>query len=267
MKKTSLKLPSNQKLIHFREPTVEDCLNFCDLNEALDESSTTLYLNTIQDGDVQNSAEWTAQDRRLAIWWNFVTTSPDITINYEYPCAHCGETHSQLIDLADLDDEAQSLTVKPYIDDKILIDSVEHKIRLHPYNGYAMEHMEEVRNLRDSFDKNSPEYKKNHAELKVLEVIHSFDFRDDNSDDFKTELERKQSAVRQMSRINEFPALVAATIAAQEKLAHGLNTVFVDGQALVVSPPMPCERDYKGEAAPTSRLLLPFQGSAFIPTI
>lgn len=276
-----LKLPSSGLAVAFRESTIEDCLNYCNLNDAFDESLATEYLNTIQCGTVSDSALWTAEDRRLALWWVFICTSPESTIGYEYECQHCGESHLQLVDLLDLDSEATSLTVEPFLDDKLMFNGTERAIRLHPYDGRAMVHMESLRLERDSYSPDSKEYERESARLKLFEIAHAFDFlpekagflgflssKSDAPKSFDDALDEKYKAIASMSRISEFPLLVAAIKAAQEKLKHGLNMSFIDGQAHMVSPPLPCETkvDEKGEAMST-RLLIPFRCSVFIPTI
>jgi hypothetical protein len=263
-----LKLPSSGMAITFREATVEDCLAYCDVNDALDELTTTTYLNSIQVGELKDSALWTAEDRRTALWWIFVTTSKDTTIAYEYPCGHCGEAHTQLVDFVDLDDEALTLKGKPYIKDSVAFNGIAHDILLHPYNGLAMMSMEQAANELEELEAGSMEHKKAAARLKVLEVAHAFDFVYGDREEFEEELEVKLAAIHSMSRINEFDELVTAVIAAKEKLKHGLNSAFVDGRVSLISPPLSCETktDDKGEAL-QSRLLIPFLGAVFIPTI
>lgn len=276
----TIKLPSSGLPVRFREATLADCLNYCDLNEAFDETLATEYLNSVQDGDVKDSALWTAQDRRLALWWIFICTSKETSIGYEYECKHCGESHLQLLDLLDLDNEATSLTIEPFFDDKMIFNGVERSIRLHPYDGRAMTHMEALRIERDSYPLDSKEYAKEDARLKLYEIAHSFDFmpakssffdlmkKKDEPQSFDEALNEKYAAITSMSRISEFPLLVAATKAAHEKLKHGLNMTVIDGKSHIVSPPMPCEtkKDDKGEAMVT-RLLIPFRCSVFIPTV
>jgi hypothetical protein len=264
----TIKLPSSGKAVTFREATIEDCLNYCDVNDALDELITTEYLNSVQVGEKSDSALWTAEDRRLALWWIFVTTSKDTTIAYEYPCGHCGETHLQAVDLVDLDDEATSLKIKPYLDDRILFDDKIRLVRFHPYNGLAMMNMEQAANELDELEDGTNEHKRAAARLKVLEVAHAFDFTDTEPSDFDAELAIKLEAISSMKRTTEFPDLVAAAIAAREKLRHGLNCTHENGRVSLVSPELQCENKTgeKGEAL-HSRLLIPFRGAVFIPTV
>lgn len=276
----TIKLPSNGRAVRFREATISDCLKYCDLNEAFDESLATEYLNSIQEGEVSDSALWTAQDRRTALWWVFICTSKETSIGYEYQCQHCGEMHLQLVDLIDLDDEATSLNIDPFFDEKMMFNGVERDIRLHPYDGRAMVHMEALRLELSGYRQGSADYIKTEARLKIYEVAHSFDFlpakkgffelkpKQEQEKTFEEALSEKFDAITSMSRVNEFPALVASVKAAHEKLQHGLNMTVIDGTAHIISPPMPCEikTDDKGEAMVT-RLLIPFRCSVFVPTV
>lgn len=263
-----LKLPSSGRPIKFREATVDDCLRYCDLNEDFDELMTTEYLNSVQVGEVDDSANWTADDRMVALWWIFITTSKDTTLAYQFHCAHCGDEHLQLVDFVDLDDEATSLRVKPYIDDQIAFNGEVKAVRLHPYTGMAMMDMEQAKIDIQSLTPDTSEHKRALAHLKILEVAHGFDFKDSPTQSFESALNEKLDAISKMSRVNEFPELAAAVKAALGKLEHGLHTQVVDGKIAIVSPPMLCEsqKDSKGEAM-QSRLLIPFLGAAFIPAI
>lgn len=53
-------LPSRPETeIQFHAPTVKDALKYSDLNSAEDEATTTEYLNSMQDGEINDSANWT----------------------------------------------------------------------------------------------------------------------------------------------------------------------------------------------------------------
>lgn len=263
----AFRLPSNQKImVQFREANVNDCLKFCNSDDRFDEQLTTRYLNAIQEGEVNDSADWTAQDRRAALWWIFVTTSADTTIVYSYPCNHCGTEHIATIDLVDLDQEAVSLNRQPFIDDTALFNDQERKIRLHPYTGRAMEQMERVNIERSNEDPESDEYKLLTATLKLYEIANAFDFEDTPAD-FEEALNAKMDAIKAMKRTSELPLLVAAIEAAQETLHHGLAHSFNDGQLFLLSPELQCSQPKEGQAAGVTRLLLPFQGKLFIPEI
>lgn len=261
----AIKLPSSGRSIQFREATVEDCLTYCDISDDFDEAMTTQYLNSVQVGEVCDSRKWTADDRRLALWWIFVTSSKDTVIAYEYPCEHCGENHLYGLDMVDLDDEATSLSVSPHIDGTILSDGEEFKVQFHPYLGDAMVSMEQARLDIKHLDPDSAAAKRAKARLKLLELAHAFDLVEHAPEDA---LGFKMGLIAKMSRVNELPELTAAVLSAHEKLKHGLNTQYRDGQAFIVSPAIPCpnKQDGKGEAM-HSRLLIPFRGSAFIPTV
>ena len=191
------RLPSNPKrLVQFRAPTVDDCLANCDLNDDLDELSTTSYLNQVQEGEVDDCTNWTAQDRRAALWWIFVTTSEQTCIAYEYTCELCDTKHTAVIDLRELDKESLTLTGASYIDDTLLFSEEEREIRLHPFTGFAMMDMEQ-QGLRLSLSESgSPERKRLLAELKILQVAHSFTFKDDIGKPNDEALELKLKAIK-----------------------------------------------------------------------
>lgn len=105
--------PSNPKNeIQFRAPAVNDALEFCGTAPEQEEQATTRYLNTMQIGDVQDSARWTAQDRRTALWWIHTHSQPngaEQTVSYQ--CGHCGELHHYDFDLCDLAEDLELLTI------------------------------------------------------------------------------------------------------------------------------------------------------------
>ncbi|STL60642.1 putative morphogenetic protein [Escherichia coli] len=70
-------LPSRPETeIQFHAPTVKDALKYSDLNPAEDEATTTEYLNSMQDGEINDSAYWTVQDRRTAFGGYLLIRAP-----------------------------------------------------------------------------------------------------------------------------------------------------------------------------------------------
>ncbi|MGL5294177.1 MAG: hypothetical protein ACRC9V_10505 [Aeromonas sp.] len=260
-------LPSDpSKKIRFRVPTVDDCLDFSDLRPELEESAATDYLTQLQIGDVSDPREWTAQDRVAALWWIYVGFRDDTELEYEYECPHCGEAHTDTIDLVELDDTAISLNRPPYIDGEVMCAGKLYPARFVPLDGYAMMALEERRlGLDDASDE---EFARIHAELKVMEVVHSFRL------DAHKDLTREEAAiertkmVHEMDAFNEYRPLVANCLIAAKELEHGLASEVNDGQISLISPPMKCQK-YKGEEgqAPATILLLRFRNNYFIPEI
>ncbi|MFG0449429.1 MULTISPECIES: hypothetical protein [Shewanella] len=259
-------LPSNKKItVQFREPTIEDCIEFSGLNEALSERSATQYLNLIQIGQVNDSATWTAQDRIAALWWVFVCISPDTLIPFQYTCSDCGEKHVVDIDLMDLDDESITLNCPPFIKKKLSIAGKEQELMLHHPNGRAMEHMEQQKLILSTLEPGSREHSIENAKLRVFSVAHSFSLPGEDGD-FDTALENKMALINKMSRTSEYQDLVIATEAAKEALKHGLNCSVIDGEVFINSPVIYCENKPEGQATPR-RLLFPFHSQHFIPAV
>lgn len=263
--------PSNPgKKIHFRAPTVADCLDFCDLRPELEEQSTTDYLNQLQEGPKDDAALWTAQDRRTALWWIFVSSSADTTQAYSYECQHCGETHRVDIDMVDLDDAVVMLDRPAYIEGEVWVNGESKPAHFHPMNGLAMAHLESLRLLRDNSE---PAQKKRlTAEIKVAEVLHSFTPLEWASLPWEVALERKRELVTSMDRDSEYPPLVAQCLFAAAELRHGLAVEIREGRVDLVSPALPCEnhpaeKEAAGEPAPATVLLLRFRPIKFIPAI
>lgn len=259
-------LPSNKKIsVQFREPTIDDCIEFSGLNEALSHRTATQYLNQIQQGTVSDSANWTVLDRITALWWIFVCISPDTLIPFQYKCPDCGENHVVDINLLDLDDEAISLNCPPFIKKTLSIAGKEQEILLHYPNGMAMEHMEQHRLFVDTLEPGSPEHKIEQARQRVFSVAHSFSFPGEG-DDFDAELDKKMLAIGAMSRTDEYQDLVIATESAKSALRHGLNCSFSDGDISINTPVIYCEDKPEGQATPM-RLLIPFHSQHFIPAV
>ncbi|ANT70231.1 hypothetical protein [Aeromonas hydrophila] len=267
-------LPSNPaKKIIFRAPTVGDCLDFCDLRPELEELSTTDYLNQLQEGVRDNSELWTAQDRRTALWWIFVSSSANTVLEYSYECQHCGDTHHVAIDLVDLDDGVVMLDGPAYQEGEVRVDGEFKPARFHPMDGRAMAHMEGLRLARENSE--PAKYKRLTSELKIAEVLHSFTVMEWADLPWEEALDKKRELVTRMDRETEYKPLVAQCLLAAEELRHGLAVEIRDGRVDLVSPALPCEKhtaqegdkEAAGEPAPATVLLLRFRPVHFIPAI
>ncbi|WCH25169.1 hypothetical protein [Aeromonas salmonicida] len=264
--------PSNPaKKVHFRAPTVADCLDFCDLRPELEEQSTTDYLNQLQEGPKDDAALWTAQDRRTALWWIFVSSSADTTLAYSYECQHCGETHHVDIDLVDLDDAVVMLDGPAFIEGEVRVNGEFKLAHFHPMDGRAMVHLESLRMARENSE--PAKQKRLSAELKVAEVLHSFTLLEWADLPWEEALEKKRELVTCMDRESEFQPLAAQCLLAAAELRHGLAVEIRDGRVDLVSPALPCEnytapegdKEAAGEPVPATVLLLRFRPVQFIP--
>lgn len=261
----ALALPSQQSIkIRLREPKISDCFDNCDNNDRHSEKITTQFLNLFQlPDDKTDAGKWTGADRITALWWLFLEISADKTISFEYECNTCGEMHFADVDMKQLTHESKSLSVPPFIISTIHADGIEHEIKLKPLNGDDLQQLEVIRNaLPENTD--SIEYKKAYAELKVAVIVFQFELTKDDS------FEKRVALVESMGVNTEFGDLVAQVTAMNETLRHGLRTYTDEvGIMSIVSMPIKpyCQKDKtEGEIA-YQRLLMPFRGQLFIPTI
>lgn len=263
-------LPSQPKVkIQFRAPTVADSLDMCGIRKEMEEAATTDYLRQLMTGTGPDPELWTAQDRRTALWWIFIAINDDTRLSYSYLCAHCGEQHLVDIDLVDLDDGILTLSGEPYIDDVISVGDEQLNARFHPLDGRAVTHLEEKRiELTGADEAQTARIK---AEIKVLEVVHSFSLQRFNDLSWEDATAAKLELVRNMDRVREFQPLVARCLLAAEELRHGLPVEIEDGQVSLVSPPLYCETKTKeaadDEPVPATVLLLRFRSFDFIPAL
>lgn len=271
-------LPSApEKKIHFRAPTVADCIDFSDLRPELEEQSTTEYLTQLQEGgEFSNPALWTAQDRRTALWWIFVSSAADTSLAYSYPCQHCGETHHVDIDLVELDDMATALDRPPFMEGEVRVNGEFKAARFHPLDGRAVTHLEE---LRMELENSEPaRHKRLKTEMKVAEILHSFTLLEWADLPWEEALAKKRELVTAMDRESEYKPLVAQCLIAAAELRHGLAVEINEGRVDLVSPALPCEtflakqkelseEEAAGEPVPATVLLLRFRAGQFIPAI
>lgn len=267
-------LPSNpQTVIRFRVPTVADAMEYAEVNPDFEERTTTKYLNSMQVGPAQDSALWTAQDRRTALWWIFISAHPDPNITYSYQCSHCGETHHQDLDLIELDKTATSLSRPPYIDIPWTAGGQLYQWKIVPLDGRAMELLEQRRTTcLQNLDVSSKEYRAEVVRLRLMEDALRLRLPDD-PDDYVAAAERRISILMGMDSANEYPGLAAHIRQADDVLRHGLKIVFENGEPLIFGPDHPCktkQQEVSEDGAgnvPYTNLLIRFRNSAFLPQL
>ncbi|MCZ4061254.1 hypothetical protein O3W44_22245 [Pantoea sp. LMR881] len=112
-----LPLPSNPNVeLRFRAHTVEESLEYGNATEELEEEFTTRYLNLVQEGEKHDSALWTVQDRRAALYWIWMNTRMKHGHTLSYTCGHCNQLHQHQFDMADLGAELELLQVPPFVE-------------------------------------------------------------------------------------------------------------------------------------------------------
>lgn len=257
-------LPSKpQTEIQFHAPTVEDALKYTDLNPAEDETTTTEYLNSMQDGEVSDSANWTVQDRRTALWWIFINSRPDPVMTYSYECRHCGEAHHADIDLNDLAETTELLTIEPYIKTEVPVKGQATNWTLKPLTGKGAELLERMRaSLPD------PKNEKYHAAVARMRIaeLALCTALDDDPEDFTKAANRRFDIIESMALETEFTPLVARIQLMQRDLRHGLLMAIERGTTRLILPAQKCKNAKEGTDVSTT-LYVPFLNREFIPSI
>ncbi|HHQ6598048.1 TPA: hypothetical protein ACSTLU_004353 [Serratia fonticola] len=253
--------PRNE--INFRAPTVDDALQFSGASTEQEEQTTTKYLDAMQVGDVQSSAKWTAQDRRTALWWIYThSQSEGAYQTLSYQCAHCNELHHYDFDMADLADQVELLTVPPYVEVEIPVRGVPYLWHLKPLDGVGMEHLEMMYSNLPAED--DPDYKKELANLKVVEITLQAHLAD-QPDDFQKAAEMRYELIRSMDINSEFVALAANVRKMKETLHHGLPIKIHKGQSQLYVKPHDCPTLAKEDKTVSTRLFFQFRGVDYLP--
>ncbi|HEY3591751.1 MAG TPA: morphogenetic protein [Buttiauxella sp.] len=261
-------LPSNPaKKIVFSTPTVKTGIKYCEINPDFEERTTTQYLNELQSGPtISDSAEWTAQDRRTALWWIFIGSRSVTTTTFSYQCQHCSNEHYFDMDFIDLDATNRVLSREPFIDFELKTCGEMMKWRVVPLNGHAMERLEAMRaNLPG---KDDPLYSEYVAELRLWELVYQTRLFYDLDTDFDAAAERRFKQIQGMDMDQEFLALAARVVQAQDVLRHGLNMKIDKGQALLYTPFHNCpELMAKESKVAQTQLLIGFRNKFFIENV
>lgn len=266
-------LPSNPKaVIRFRVPTVADALEYAEINPDFEERTTTKYLNSLQKGDVSDSALWTAQDRRTALWWIYIGVHSDPSITFTYECQHCGKDHYQDLDLFELDKTACYLERAPFIESPQETAGKLLPWKIVPLDGRAVELMEIRRAAHlNNLTPNTPEYRAEIVRLRLMEEALQLRLPDD-PEDYAAAAERRLSLLMSMDSATEYPKMAARIRQAHDVLRHGLKTVIDKGEVLLVGTDHPCSTKAKevsedGGNVPFTNLLIGFRPSAFFPQL
>jgi hypothetical protein len=254
-------LPSGPRTeIKFHMPTVADAMHYSECDPAFEEATTTEYLNAMQQGPVNDSALWTAQDRRTALWWIYINSRIDTVNTFSYECQHCGETHFNDFDMRDLSDTTNMLTEEPFQYVMVPVQGKETRWTLKPLDGRSITMLERLRFTLPEVT--SPDYSAARTNMRIAELaLHTA--LDDDPEDFEEAANRRFDLIKTMATDTEFTPLVARIQLMQRELKHGLDVSISDGRVSLILPPHICDAD-NGEGKAT-RLLIPFRPGAFIP--
>lgn len=255
-------LPSNpdQKTI-IREATTAETLDFCDVMIDHEEALTTKFLNTVQDkASYTDCAKWTAQDRRLALFWYWIHTTEDTHVDLDYTCPHCQKTHNHQFDMRDLASDYQEIQGKAERDLKFN----SRRLLVTPLKGHHMETLENMRLGLSVHKTDSSHYLRLKADICVQTLLFEISFTDDHEDDEGKRISSINNWVRELSE-TKFHELQEKVSALQDEMIHGLPSTIRDGKIMLKSPKHICPNTKDKEV--TTELLLPFRDYMRIPRI
>ncbi|HDY8182593.1 hypothetical protein [Vibrio cholerae] len=255
--------PIQQVLL--REATTAEALDFCDVLPEHEEALTTKFLNTIQDkATFTDCSKWTAEDRRLALFWYWIHTTEDTFTSLSYECPHCKETHTHEFDMRDLADGYKEIQGMASRD----LSFGGRKLVVSPLNGEAMEELENMRLSLLTLTENSAAFERGKAEIRFKKLMHTLYLADDH----------EKSAYKRQATLNnwlrdlpetQFKQLQAQVDEALASMEHGLpSKITSDGKVMLRSPKHVCPTIKANENKEvTTELLLPFRDYYRIPRV
>ena len=248
-------LPSNpDQVIQLREMTAREALELAEVSPEHEEALTTKFLNTIQDPvSFTNSALWTADDRRFALYWYSLHTLQDRLLSIPYNCPHCKEPHVNNFDLKSLSENWGEMTGKPYRE-------LNHW-RVSPLKGEDLERLELMRLELSVMDKDSPSHRKKQAEIRFETLVAQLSQPNDLEKNTFTRQDNVRTKLAALS-CSQFEKLKGDVNQLQDEMSHGLETEIVNGRILVLAPAHACPV----EGVPTV-LQMPFRISDHIPRL
>lgn len=97
-------LSSNPEItVRLREATVEDAIDFSELDPAFEEEATTVFLDRMQAPEKYTDPRcWTAQDRRHALFMYRLHTEEYDSMPMAYFCTACQKEHAVSVKYADI---------------------------------------------------------------------------------------------------------------------------------------------------------------------
>lgn len=258
MKIPPFALPSSPGVsVRLREATVADCEQFADSDPAHEERVASAVLNTLQSDPAAftDAQDWTAEDRVLAAFWYHAHTATDTSIHLPYSCPHCGEPHDALVNLTELAEHYRPIRGRA-------LRHLEHdgeQFEVRPLDGHAMEELEQLR--AQAGEPGTADHSRTMAIIerhRLVACLTPVGFQ--GVRDSRVELIERW--VREMG-MRDFEVLREKVTAALADMTHGLPTELADGEILLVTPPIECEK----EAGHTTRLRFPFLWGDHLPRL
>lgn len=252
--------PAQQTVI--REATTAETLDFCDVLVEHEEALTTKFLNTVQDkASYTDCAKWTAQDRRLGLFWYWIHTTEDTYVDLDFTCPHCKKVHNHQFDMRDLANEYQEIQGKAERE----LAFNDRRLLVAPLKGHHMETLENMRLGLSMHAKNSPDYLRLKAEIRLSTLLFQLSLSDDHEKDERKRAASLNNWVRELGE-TKFHQLQEKVDDLQTEMAHGLPSTIENGKIMLKSPKHVCPTLKEGKEV-TTELLLPFRDYMRIPRI
>lgn len=254
---TPFSLPSNPDItIQLREATVADAIDFADVDESHEEELTTLFLTRMQDAKAaQDPREWTAEDRRFALYWYWLHTAKDHDVALSYDCLHCGNTHVYLQNFRDLADHYTPINGPAEREGTWC----EEKVIVHPLTGRNMEALERMI-LGIDVSQGSMR-KKGEAMMMFERLAMCVSFPEDKERDQKKRGENKRKRLMAMP-LDEFAEFSESVFRMLAEMKHGLEMEYEEGHLYLLMPAHKCP-----ERGNETRLRYPFRNLDYIPSL
>lgn len=254
-------LPSNPEItVRLREATVEDAIDFSELDPALEEEATSVFLDRMQAKDKYSDPRlWTAQDRRYALFMYRLNTEDYDSIPMTYFCSACQQEHTVSIKYMDILEGYAPLEGKPLRD----VVHEGHAVLVHPLVGRDLEILEKQRILMDEAH-SEKERRRAKAALALNRILFCIDIP--HLKEGASELERRGDVKKYVLGMSprEFKEFAEKIDDALSSLRHGLPTSYRDGKVVMQTPMVYCP---EGKSSDGVSLLYPFRAFNFIPHI
>lgn len=247
-----LSLASNPaNTIILKHATVADMIDFAGVDVGHEEELTSIFLNRLQDKSTYSDAKlWTAEDRRLALFWYWLHTTKDFEQALSYDCEHCGIQHTFLFDYRQLSEGYQTIKGKPERD----FEFNDVAVTVRPLDGSDMEVVESMRleleAIREEQGINSGAYRKLDALMKITRLQAATDYP------------REKIMALEIDQFSHFVETVHSLL---EDMSHGLESKYHEGRISLMIPPHQCPNVKDREA--TTRLWVFFRNSEYIPQL
>jgi hypothetical protein len=258
-------MPTDQsKVINFKVPTVQVCIDYADLPTDVEQEVATSYLDRLNEGydssdPLTSSLYWTSQDRKAALYWIFLYITEDTVKTMSYECS-CGEVHQVDFDLQDVADQ---VVVGNLARSPVLTMGSGLEYRIVPLRGWSDLHLEEMRLQLDT-----EATKEELADLKVMRTLLQFHPLDVTNKS-PNEIIEYLVGLKETLTIKEYRSISSEIQSYNESNTFGLPLhVNAVGEPVIITPAFPCTNENKEVSATiNTRLSVPFRSYEYITTL